>query len=58
MAKQPNNDSEPKRNPSGIEDRESGPSDPSFNDVKKNWLRGFGSPHPHFDGGREGREKK
>jgi hypothetical protein len=24
------------------------------NDVKKNWLRGYGKPHPHFDSGKSG----
>ena len=38
------------------QDPESGPSDPNFNDAKKNWTRGYGLP-PHFDPGGSGNRR-
>ena len=43
---------DPKGNSPAIQDRNSGPADPGLNDVGKNWLRGYGSPHPYFDSSR------
>ena len=48
-----------KGNSPAIQDRNSGPADPNFNDARRDWLLGYGKQqHPFFDSGPSGNRYK